>query len=293
MSLSCHSETGVLKKVYLKSITKGFRNQDEIDRNWQSLNFIARPDFHQALEEYTIFEDILRESGAEISYFEDSDETGMDSIYCRDASIATDFGMIICRMGKPLRSGEPNAQKQVFEKNGEKILGVIEAPGKLEGGDVAWIDRNTLAVAHGYRTNSNGFMQMEAMLSPHGINLKQVPLPHYKGPNDVFHLMSIFSPVADDLAVVYSQLMPVFFRELLIERGYQFVEVPEEEFESMGCNVLALSPRKCVMVEGNPITKSRLENAGCHVIEYKGEHISILGGGGPTCLTRPLLRFQN
>jgi N-dimethylarginine dimethylaminohydrolase len=291
MPLSCHSETGVLKKVYLKSITKGFRNQVEIDRNWQSLNFMARPDFHKALEEYNIFENIIQESGAEISFFEDSDETGMDSIYCRDASIATDFGMIICRMGKPLRSREPNAQKQVFEKNGEKILGFIEAPGKLEGGDVAWIDMNTLAVAHGYRTNNSGFTQMEAMLSPHGINLIQVPLPHYKGPNDVFHLMSIFSPVADDLAVVYSPLMPVLFREMLIARGYQFVEVPEEEFESMGCNVLALSPRNCVIVEGNPITKSRLGNAGCQVIEYKGEHISVLGGGGPTCLTRPLQRL--
>jgi N-dimethylarginine dimethylaminohydrolase len=128
------------------------------------------------------------------------------------------------------------------------------------------------------------------MLSPLSVDLIEVPLPHYKGPVDVFHLMSILSPVDRDLAVVYSPLMPISFRNLLLERGYGLVEVPESEFETMGCNVLAIAPRKCIMVSGNPETKTRLERAGCEVWEYQGLEISIKGGGGPTCLTRPIKR---
>ena len=127
-------------------------------------------------------------------------------------------------------------------------------------------------------------------MQPHGIEILVSELPHYKGKSDVFHLMSILSPVDKDLAVVYSPLMPIKFRNELLDRGFQLVEVPDEEFESMGCNVLAVGPRQCIMVSGNPITQKRLENAGCNVITYKGEEISIKGGGGPTCLTRPMLR---
>jgi len=160
----------------------------------------------------------------------------------------------------------------------------------LEGGDVAWLDQKTLAVGHTYRTNEEGIKQLKTLLEPKGIEVLVAELPHYKGENDVFHLMSILSPVDKDLAVVYSPLMPIKFRNELIGRGFQLVEVPQEEFESMGCNVLAIAPRKCIMVAGNPRTREALISAGCDVMEYQGEHISVMGGGGPTCLTRPLLR---
>ena len=117
-----------------------------------------------------------------------------------------------------------------------------------------------------------------------------MPLPHYKGPEDVFHLMSILSPVDTNIAVVYSPLMPIAFRDYLLSRNIHLIEVPDEEFESMGCNVLALEPGVCPMVEGNPKTRLMLEEAGCKVIVYKGHEISVKGGGGPTCLTRPLYR---
>lgn len=290
MKLTAHSEVKSLNKVYLQKVSNSFKDQVTIDENWESLNYLDRPDFAKALKEYGQFEDIFRKIGCEISYFGEDGSTGMDSIYCRDASIVTDFGIILCRMGKPLRSGEPNMQRKYYEKNGGQILGVIEAPGLLEGGDVAWIDEKTLAVAHGYRTNDSGYEQLRSYLNPLGVEVIQVPLPHYKGPSDVFHLMSIFSPIDDDLAVVYSPLMPVMFRNLLLDRGYQLIEVPDGEFESMGCNVLAISPSKCLIVAGNPITQSRLEEAGCEVTAYEGRHISVMGGGGPTCLTRPMLR---
>jgi N-dimethylarginine dimethylaminohydrolase len=214
----------------------------------------------------------------------------MDSIYCRDASIGTDFGMILCNMGKSGRVNEPFGQKLIFEQLKIPILGEIQFPGTLEGGDVAWIDQNTLAVGHTYRTNEDGIKQLRQFLEPKGIEVIVAELPHYKGPEDVFHLMSILSPVDKDLAVVYSPLMPISFRNELKERSYNFIEVPEDEFESMGCNVFAVGPRKCMMVSGNPKTESLLKSAGCEVFAYDGDHISIPGGGGPTCLTRPLLR---
>ena len=214
----------------------------------------------------------------------------MDSIYCRDAAIATDRGMIICNMGKEGRRNEPAAEHRAFEANGVKVLGFITSPGTLEGGDVAWLDEKTLAVGHTYRTNEEGIRQLSALLAPQGVTVMPVSMPHYKGPSDVFHLMSVLSPVDKNLAVVYSPLIPIIFRNELIARGFELVEVPEEEFDSMGCNVLALAPRVCLMVKGNPITKSRLEKAGCKVIEYEGSEISVKGGGGPTCLTRPVTR---
>ena len=214
----------------------------------------------------------------------------MDSIYCRDAAIATAQGMIICNMGKEGRKNEPLAEQKAFEANGIPVLGVIKAPGTIEGGDVAWLDEKTLAVGHTYRTNEEGIKQITALLAPIGVDVIVVPMPHYRGPSDVFHLMSVLSPVDSNLAVVYSPLIPIVFRNELIKRGYELVEVPEVEFDSMGCNVLALAPRVCLMVKGNPITKERLEKAGCKVIEYEGAEISVKGGGGPTCLTRPVER---
>jgi N-dimethylarginine dimethylaminohydrolase len=173
---------------------------------------------------------------------------------------------------------------------GLPILGSIAAPGTLEGGDVLWLDERTIAVGRGYRTNDEGILQLRRLLADTIDEMIVVPLPHWRGPGDVFHLMSIVSPVDRDLAVVYSPLMPVPFRERLLERGIALVEVPDEEFASMGANVLAIAPRRCIMVQGNPVTRDRLHRAGAHVLEYDGAHISLAGGGGPTCLTRPLAR---
>jgi N-dimethylarginine dimethylaminohydrolase len=194
-------------------------------------------------------------------------------------------------MGKAGRIHEPGAQRKAFEANQIPVLGTISSPGTVEGGDVAWLDEHTLAVGHTYRTNEEGIRQLAALLTPLGVEIIRVQLPHYKGPSDVFHLMSVFSPVAGDLAVVYSPLMPIVFRNQLLERGYRFVEVPDNEFETMGCNVLSLAPGECLMVEGNPLTQAALEKAGCSVTVYEGSEISVKGGGGPTCLTRPIYRF--
>jgi N-dimethylarginine dimethylaminohydrolase len=292
MNYTSQSETGKIKSLFIKNVQQAFISDQHIEKYWKELNYMGKPDLKIALNEYESFQSILKTQGAEIFYLPEESSVNMDSIYCRDASIATDKGMIICNMGKAGRMNEPLAEKNAFEANGIPILGNITAPGTLEGGDVAWLDEHTLAVGHTYRTNEEGIKQLTYMLEPMGIEVITVPLPHYKGPADVFHLMSILSPVDTDLAVVYSTLMPIKFRDILLQKGFRLVEVHDNEFETMGCNVLALGPRECLMVDGNPKTKAALENNGCKVTVYKGEEISVKGGGGPTCLTRPIFRYK-
>lgn len=292
MEFSCHSEYLPLASVYIKSALDAFIDSHKLDSEWRKLNYISPPNLSVAKKEYATFEGLLKNTGTTISYFPKDDKTTLDSIYCRDASIATDHGVIICNMGKEQRKTEPETQKAIFEANGVSLLGAIKAPGTLEGGDVAWLNENTMAVALSYRTNEEGIRQLKRLLAPYGIKIIVVDLPHYKGVDDVFHLMSVLSPVDKDLAVVYSPLTPIGFRNRLLQMGFKLVEVPKEEFESMGCNVLAVAPRKCMMVNGNPKTKEALEKSGCEVTIYEGQEISLKGGGGPTCLTRPLWRVK-
>lgn len=290
MKFTYHSEFLPLESVLIKEAALAFRSQALVDQQWKELNYLTPPGFDASKQEFEAFELWLKSRVTEVETFPASESVSMDSIYCRDASIATDFGMIICRMGKEARMPEPAAQADYYKNAEMPILGSIEAPGTLEGGDVAWLDQHTLAVGRTYRTNSEGIKQLKAMLEPRGIQVIVADLPHFKGRDDVFHLMSILSPVDKNLAVVYSPLMPIAFREELISRGFEMIEVPEEEFDSMGCNVLAVAPRVCLMVAGNPVTRQRMIEAGCEVHPYKGENISVPGGGGPTCLTRPLKR---
>jgi N-dimethylarginine dimethylaminohydrolase len=290
MSYSAHSEFGPLHSVIIKPAGQAFVDHQKIQTEWEALNYTSKPDLPKAIDEYLQFEHILKSYCNEIHYLPAESSLSMDSIYCRDAGIATDKGMILCNMGKPARKPEPEALQAFLKSKGIPILGHIETPGTIEGGDVAWIDKQTLAVGHSYRTNESGIEQLKSILKPQEINIIVASLPHYKGVHDVFHLMSVFSPVDKDLAIVYSPLMPISFRNELLRRGIELIEVPDHEFDSMGCNVLALAPRICMMVKGNPVTSSKLRMANCKVIEYDGLEISIKGGGGPTCLTRPLLR---
>ena len=291
MKVTRHSEYLKLASVYLKSAKNSFLSEEELSEHWETLQYLSKPNFKKSLEEYAAFQTFFREKNISTCFFPINKKTKIDSIYCRDASIATDFGIIICNMGKQGRIHEPYAQLEAYKMNNVNILGEIKFPGTLEGGDVAWLDQNTLAVGHTYRTNEEGISQLKGLLQPKGIEIIVVELPHYKGKSDVFHLMSILSPVDKNLAVVYSPLMPIKFRNELLERGFQLIEVPEQEFDSMGCNVLAVAPRDCLMVAGNPITRKLLEDAGASVHIYEGNEISVKGGGGPTCLTRPIDRI--
>jgi N-dimethylarginine dimethylaminohydrolase len=195
-------------------------------------------------------------------------------------------------MGKKDRLPESAAMENYFQSIDVPILGRIEAPGTLEGGDVVWIDERTVAIGVGYRSNAEGIRQFGELLGNLVDEVISVSLPHWTGPSGCLHLMSNVSPIDHDLYLVYSRLLSVSFRQYLIEREINLVEVPDEEYDSMGCNVLAVAPRKCIMIEGNPITQDRLEAEGVEVHTYDGSEISLKGAGGPTCLTRPFLRFS-
>ena len=285
------SEHGRLASVLLKHAREAFINEATIASQWKRLNFSAPPDVARAQDEYERFAEIVATSGCEILWLPADGNTTLDSIYTRDAAIESDAGIILASMGKAARAAEPEAQARKLHAHGWPIAGSIVPPGQLEGGDLVWLDGRTLAVGLGARTNAEGIRQLTVLLGDSIDELIVVPLPDHPGQHDVMHLMSLISPVDRDLAVVYPRLLPGAFRQTLLERGIRLVEVADDEFDTMGCNVLALGPRECLMLNGNPKTREGLEKAGASVRVYDGVEISLKGGGGPTCLTRPLVRL--
>jgi arginine deiminase len=291
MEFGCQSEVGLIKWLLLKHPSEAFISDGVIEEHWIDLNYLSPPDFSHAVEEYADFVELLEKQIQEIHYLPRNDQTGLDSIYVHDPVIMTPEGAVVCNMGKERRRSEPEAMAEFLSRLRIPILGSISGEGCLEGGDVVLFDKHTVAVAEGYRTNREGIRQFYELSKGFISEFQVVPLPHWQGPDDVLHLMSIISPVDHDLAVVYSRLIPVSFREWLIRRGIKLIEVSDVEFETMGCNVLAVAPRKCILLSGNPQTRKMLEQEGAEVWEYKGEEISKKGAGGPTCLTRPLWRI--
>jgi N-dimethylarginine dimethylaminohydrolase len=284
------NEYGPVSKVALRRPAEAFISPVKIAAEWRELNYHAAPELDAALSEYDAFEALLKAAGAEIIPLPAHEALTLDAIYARDALVVTPNGLIRPRMGKAARRKESEINGAHLEKLGVPVLGEIGGAGKVEGGDLAWLDAHTLLVGIGYRTNTDGARQLQKLVGP-DVSVVAFDLPHYKGAGDVFHLMSVLSPVDRDLAVVYRSLMPVRLVEFLEERGIGFVDVPDGEFASMGCNVLAVGPRVVVMVEGNPETEKRLRAAGVTVQTFRGQNISRLGEGGPTCLTRPLERL--
>ncbi|WP_119300810.1 dimethylarginine dimethylaminohydrolase family protein [Dongia deserti] len=283
------NEYGRLKRVAMRRPADAMIDQATVDREWRELGYHTAPDFRHAVTEHAAFADILARNGAEIVFLPPDDTLTMDSLYVRDAAMLCPRGVILCNMGKPARRSEPAIHGRAFEQAGVPVIGKITGNGQVEGGDLIWLDEKNVAIGRTYRTNDDGIRQFKDIVGP-GVHVEVAIMPHYKGRSDVFHLMSVISPLDRDLQLVYSALMPIPFREWLVGNGMQLVEVPDEEFPSMGCNVLAIAPREVVMVKGNPETKRRMEAAGCTVHVIEAAAISVPGEGGPTCLTRPLMR---
>ena len=305
-----NSEVGKIEKLLLRHARDAFVGADKVAAEWRDLNYHSAPDFERAVGEYDRVQTVFQELGAEIVWSSvrsspvpdapavaaphagSGEDLRLDSIYVRDVAVITDTGAVLCSMGKPERRREPSAVRQVLEQAGIAVLGEIGGKGRLEGGDVCWMGPRMLAVGEGYRTNAEGIEQLEHLLGDQLDELVVVPLPHWRGPADVFHLMSVLSPVDHRAALVYSPLLPVRFRRWMSDREIRFIEVPDEEFATMACNVLALAPGRVLMLDGNPTTRQRLEEAGIETLTYVGDEISRKGEGGPTCLTRPLVRQE-
>ena len=281
---------GEIKRVLVKHPKDAYQNQLKIDDQSKKLNYLGKPDYKKASSDYEQLISFLKTNSIQIHYLPIDEDTSLDSIYTHDPCIISNSGVILSNMGKRDRQTEPKAIASYFDSINVPILGQIKSPGTLEGGDVVWIDERTVAVGEGYRTNAEGIRQLKSLLKSDVDKVITVPLPHWTGPADCLHLMSNISPIDYDLYLVYSKLLPVSFRQYLLGRGIKLVEVPDEEYDSMGCNVLAVSPRKVFMIKNNPITQQRLEAENVEVHTYDGSEISIKGSGGPTCLTRPFMR---
>ena len=247
----------------------------------------------RAIEQHAAFTRLVSDSGAEILWLEDDNDGLADAMFTHDPSLMSDHGAIILRMGKPLRAGEPALHEAAYRKAGIPILGRIEAPGTVEGGDCVWVDRQTLAVGRGVRSNQAGIEQLAALLSPHGVSVLGFDLPLWQGEEACLHLMSVISPLAEDLALVHAPLLPAAFYFLLKEKGIRLVVAPESEFAAsngLNLNVLPTSPGKVIMVDGFPATRAAMEAAGCEVRTFAADALCLACEGGPTCLTRPVLR---
>jgi N-dimethylarginine dimethylaminohydrolase len=282
------SEVTPIRKLLLKSPRQAWKDQPAVRGQWRALGYPEEPDFAGACKEHEALAGILRRFAAEVRFLPAGDGTGLDSIYVRDAACESPRGLVIARMGKALRRGEPEAVRAFCEAAGWPVAGEIREPGTLEGGDIVWLDGRTAAVGLGYRTNAEGLRQFRDLVAPDGVEVIEVPLPHWDGPGDVLHLMSMLSPVDEKTLLVYSRLLVVPFRRDLLERGFRLIEVPDEEYGTMATNVLAVAPGTCLALSGNPRTAGLIGKAGLELLTYEGNEISVKGAGGPTCLTRPI-----
>ena len=255
---------------------------------WREYGWRAEPDASGLTTEHEAFCAALAEGGAEVVAATTVVRGDPDAIYVFDPAIVCDAGAIVLRPGKEGRLGERDAIAADFERAGVPVAARLDEPELADGGDTVWLGESTLLVGRGYRTNDEGIHALQSALPE--VDVLTFDLPHLHGEDVVLHLLSLLSPLDDDLVVAYLPLLPVRLVQLLSELEIQIVPVPDEEFETMGPNVLALAPRVALALEGNDVTKERLVRAGVDVSVYKGDEISRKGDGGPTCLTRPLLR---
>jgi N-dimethylarginine dimethylaminohydrolase len=275
--------TAPLRRVYVRA-------PDDRDLEaWSAYGWRDAPDADRARDEHAAFRALLAEAGAEVVVGSTPVAGDPDAIYAYDPTLVTDRGAVLLRPGKPGRREEPRAAAADLEAAGVPVLARLEQPATAECGDMFWLDERTLAIGVGYRTNAAAVSELAGILGA-GVDVRSFDLPHFHGPGECLHLMSFVSPLAPDLAVAYLPMMPVRLVQLLRERGVSLVEVPDEEFDTMGPNVLALAPRVALALEGNPRTRERMEAAGVEVRTYAGTEISRKGDGGPTCLTKPLDR---
>lgn len=247
----------------------------------------------KAVHQYRAFAQLIEQSGTEIIWLDDEGDGLADAMFTHDPSLMSDHGAIILRMGKPLRADEPALHEKAYAARQIPILGRIDAPGTVEGGDCVWLDARTLIVGRGVRTNQEGIDQLGALLAPHGVAVLGFDLPLWHGEEACLHLMSVISPLADDLALVFAPLLPAAFYQLLKARGIRLIEAPADEFHAsngLSLNVLPTRPGEVIMVEGFPATKAAMEAAGCTVSTFAADALCIACEGGPTCLTRPVLR---
>ena len=270
-----------LRRVFVRTPTTV--GEFVADGHWRE------PNRELLLAQHHEFVELLEGLGASVLVGEGIDGL-VDAVYTHDPAVMTPFGSILLQMRKPVRAAEPAAMRADFGRLGVPVLGALTGDAVSDGGDKVWLDARTLVVGHSYRTNASAIEQFRALLSPHGVEVISVDLPHFLGPDAVLHLMSVISPIDHDLAVVYEPLAPVALLELLDERGIRRITVDEDEMLTQGANILAVAPSEVVLAAGNDKVRAKLDAAGVRVHEFAGTEVAVKGDGGPTCLTQPLWR---
>jgi N-dimethylarginine dimethylaminohydrolase len=286
-----HSMVGALERVMVCSPRNAGWNQPERAARWRELGFQHTPDFSTAQAQHEALCRELNAAGAEVVEMPAAPDLSLDAVYAHDASLATDRGLIVMRPGKPNRVAEGPLHAAFCETLEIPTLGEITSPGTIEAGDLVWLDANALLIGRGYRTNSGGIQQIRALLAPKGVEVLSAPLPYGPGPSACLHLMSLISLLDDHTALTDLPWLAVETVELLKSRGFKFVEIDPSERDTLACNVLSLGNNRLLAIEENYKTNARLRQAGFDVRTFPGSELCINGSGGPTCLTRPLLRF--
>ena len=281
---------GALQRVLVCSPRTAGWNRVEPLARWRDLGFHHQPDVATAQAQHEVLCRELQTASAEVIELPPADHLSLDAVYTHDASLATDFGLITMRPGKANRASEATHQGSFCQQLGVPTFGEIVAPGTTEAGDIMWLDSKTLLIGHGYRTNAAGIAQMRSLLAPKGIEVLSAPLPYGPGPSACLHLMSLISLLDGCTALVDLSWLAVETVELLRSRGFQWIEIDSSERDTLACNVLALGERRLLAIEENSRTNARLRQAGFDVRTFPGSELCINGSGGPTCLTRPLLR---
>jgi N-dimethylarginine dimethylaminohydrolase len=292
------SMTGDLKRVLVCSPLHAGWDVGKKTAAWQQLGFHHPPNFRVAQSQHEALRRLLKEAGAEvISLVGDGSATDpavdsltLDAVYTHDASLPTDHGLILMRPGKPNRVAEPEEQAGRCNSVGISVFGSIAAPGTTEAGDIVWLDRKTLLVGRGYRTNRDGIEQLRSLLAPKGVEVISAPLPFGPGPSACLHLMSLMSVLDERTILVDLPWLAVETVELLRGRGFDLLEIDYSERDTLACNVLSLGSKRLIALEENAATNRRLRDAGFDVRTFPGSELCINGSGGPTCLTRPLVR---
>jgi N-dimethylarginine dimethylaminohydrolase len=267
----------------------GWDSHEAADK-WEELGFLHPPNFEVAQSQHGEFCSQLELAGAEVIHLTGSPELTLDAVYTHDASFMTDYGVIVMNPGKRSRSAEGKHHCGILESLGIPIYGTVNEPGITEAGDILWLDSDTLLVGNGYRTNAEGIAQLRRLLEPHAVDVISASLPHGTGPSACLHLMSLMSVLDEKTVIVDLPWLSVETVELLKRRELQLIEIDYSERESLACNVLALGSKRLLALEENKKTNQKLRDAGFDVRTFAGSELCIDGGGGPTCLTRPLLR---
>lgn len=285
-----HSMVGRLQRVLVCSPRTAGWNQPERVSRWSELGFHHPPDFAQAQEQHDALCQELVQAGAEVIELPPAADLSLDAVYAHDASFATDFGLMIMCPGKPNRVSEGRHQGSFCVGLGIPTLAKIVAPAATEAGDIVWLDAKTLLVGRSYRTNAAGIAKMRELLAVKGVEVLSAPLPHGFGPSTCLHLMSLMSMLDERTVLVDLAWLAVETVELLHSHGFNLIEIDSSERDTLACNVLALGEKRLLAIEENRRTNERLRRAGFDVRTFPGAELCINGGGGPTCLTRPLLR---